>query len=315
MDTNRITIGISSCLLGEKVRYDGNHKLDTYIRNELGAVFDFLPVCPEMGIGLGVPRPTIHLVGDPTSPRAVGVKDDSLDVTDELLRFAHRTCRDLKTISGYLFKSKSPSCGMERVTLHGSRGRSRKGVGLYAREIMRAYPLLPVEEEGRLNDAGLRDNFLERVFVWHRWQQLRRKRLTARALVDFHARHKLVLMAHSPEDYRTLGRRVAAAGGGPVSALADDYIAHFMAAMRKRATVRKHVNVLQHIMGYLKKRLSARDKQELLELIDGYRHGRVPRMVPVVLLKHHFRHYPNEYIETQFYLNPSPDEWKVRGVY
>lgn len=313
---DRIIIGISSCLLGEKVRFDGNHKLDNYIKQDLGDIFDYRSVCPEVGIGMGVPRPTIHLVGTPEAPRAVGVKDDSLDVTDQIIRFAHKASRNLTDISGYIFKSKSPSCGMERVKLYDGRGGgSKQGVGLYAREIMQLNPLLPVEEEGRLNDAPLRDNFLERVFAYHRWQQLNRKRISAKALIDFHSRHKLIVMAHSPEDYRALGRLVADAGKQPIRELADTYIDQFMAAMKKRATVRKHINVLHHIMGYLKKQLSSADKQELLELIEGYRNEQVPRMVPVVLLKHHFRNHPNEYMDTQLYLNPSPEEWRVRGFY
>ena len=311
-----IRIGISSCLLGQKVRFDGNHTQDHFITNTLGEVFDFIPVCPEVGIGMGVPRPTIRLVGPADAPRAVGVKDTSIDVTDKLIQYGKRTASKLGDLSGYIFKSKSPSCGMERVKLYDSKGGGAKqGVGLYAREIMRAYPLLPVEEEGRLGDPLLRDNFLECVFIYHHWQQLKQLRLTPKALVAFHTRHKLTIMAHGTEYYRTLGRLVADAGARPIRELADEYIATLMDALRHRATPRRHTNVLMHIMGYLKTQLSRDDKQELLELIEQYRIGKLPRIVPITLLKHHFRNHPNDYMAGQNYLNPDLVELKLRGFY
>ena len=312
----RIRIGISSCLLGERVRFDGNHKQDHYISETLGEVFEFVPVCPEVGIGMGVPRPTIRLVGDSAAPRAVGVKTADLDVTDRLVRYGKRVAAKLDDLSGYIFKSKSPSCGMERVKLYdGKGGGSKQGVGLYAREIMHAHPLLPVEEEGRLGDPLLRDNFLECVFTYHRWRMLNRQRLTPKALVGFHTQHKLIFMAHGTEHYRALGRLVAAAGAGPIRELGDQYAAALMVALRHRATPRRHTNVLMHIMGYLKTQLTREDKQELLELIEGYRLGRLPRVVPITLLKHHFRKHPNDYIARQLYLNPSPAELKLRSYY
>ena len=317
--TSRIRIGISSCLLGEPVRFDGNHKHDHYITGTLGEVFDFVPVCPEVGIGLGVPRPTIRLVGSADAPRAIGVKDASLDVTDKLVRYGQRTAGRLGDISGYIFKSKSPSCGMERVKLYDDPDRKggggRHGIGLYAREIMRANPLLPVEEEGRLGDPLLRDNFLECVFTYHRWQQLTTQRLTPRTLVAFHTRHKLAVMAHGTEQYRLLGQMIAEAGKRPLRQLADAYAELLMQTLRRRATARRHTNVLMHIMGYLKNQLSSADKQELLELIEDYRQGRVPRIVPITLLKHHFRNHPNDYITGQSYLNPDPLELRLRGYY
>ncbi len=316
----RIRIGISSCLLGQPVRFDGNHKHDHYITGTLGTVFDFVPVCPEVGIGLGTPRPTIHLVGSPDAPRALGVKVDNLDVTDKLVRYGQRMAGKLGELSGYIFKSKSPSCGMQRVKLydgpgHKGNGGSKQGVGLYAREIMAAHPLLPVEEEGRLGDPLLRDNFLECVFTYHRWQQLTAQRLTPKALVAFHTRHKLAIMAHGTELYRALGQLVATAGKRPIRELADDYAALLMQTLRRRATARRHTNVLMHVMGYLKNQLNRADKQELLELIEGYRLDRIPRIVPITLLKHHFRNHPNAYIAEQTYLNPDPSELKLRGYY
>ncbi|HEY9199011.1 MAG TPA: DUF523 and DUF1722 domain-containing protein [Gammaproteobacteria bacterium] len=317
---SQIRIGISSCLLGEQVRFDGNHKHDHYITGTLGEVFEFVPVCPEVGIGLGVPRPTIHLVGPPEAPRALGVKVADLDVTDKLVRYGRRIAGRLSGLSGYIFKSKSPSCGMERVRLYDGPDRKgggggKQGVGLYAREIMRAHPLLPVEEEGRLGDPLLRDNFLECVFTYHRWQKLCAQRLTPKALVEFHTRHKLAVMAHGTEPYRELGRLVADAGKRPIRELADEYAALLMQTLRRRATARRHTNVLMHILGYLKQQLDGADKQELLELIEDYRQDRVPRIVPITLLKHHFRKHPNDYIAGQTYLNPDPSELKLRGYY
>lgn len=314
--TPRIRIGISSCLLGEPVRFDGNHKHDHYLSGTLGQVFEFVPVCPEVGIGLGVPRPTIHLVGPPDAPHLIGVKIADLDVTEQMIAYGRRMARRLGDLSGYIFKSKSPSCGMERVKLYdGKGGGSKQGIGLYAREIMRAHPLLPVEEEGRLGDPLLRDNFLERVFTYHRWRRLTAQRLTPRALIDFHTRHKLALMAHGTEPYRALGRLIADAGQRPIRELADEYITGLMQALRQRATARRHTNVLMHVMGYLKQQLDRDDKGELLELIDDYRRDRVPRIAPITLLKHHFRRHPNDYIAGQTYMNPDPLELKLRGYY
>jgi len=314
--TPRIRIGISSCLLGEPVRFDGNHKHDPYLSGTLGQAFDFVPVCPEVGIGMGVPRPAIQLVGPPGAPRLIGVTVADLDVTGQMIAYGQRMAHRLGDLSGYIFKSKSPSCGMERVKLYdGKGGGSKQGVGLYAREIMCAHPLLPVEEEGRLGDPLLRDNFLERVFTYHRWQRLTARRLTPRALVGFHTRHKLALMAHGTEPYRALGRLIAEAGRRPIRELADEYISGLMQALRQRATARRHTNVLMHVMGHLKQQLDHDDKEELLELIDGYRRDHVPRIAPITLLQHHFRRHPNAYIAGQTYMNPHPLELKLRGYY
>ncbi len=314
MATAPLRLGISSCLAGHKVRYDGNHQRDAYLCDILGQHFELLPVCPEAAIGMGIPRPPIRLVGEAHAPRAVGVKDPALDVSTKLRQYGRRMGRELQDISGYVFKSKSPSCGMERVKLFAENGHSLpgKGVGLYAQAIMEAQPLLPVEEEGRLNDPYLRDNFLERVFAYHRWQQACQPRITPARLVAFHSAHKYSLMAHGPEHYRALGQLVAKAGKGPIKARADEYIHGFMRALQYRATVKRHSNVLQHLMGYLKKALDPIDKQELLDAIHGYREGRIPRIVAVTLLRHHFMKHPDQYIKQQVYLYPSSTESLLR---
>ncbi len=307
----RPRLGISACLLGERVRFDGNHKLNSYIVGTLGRFFDFVPVCPEVAIGMGIPRPPIHLVGDPEQPRAVGVRDPELDVTDALTTFSQRQVRELGAICGYILKSKSPSCGMERVKVYGEQG-LRHSAGLYARALMTAHPLLPVEEEGRLGDPGLRDNFLERVFAFRRWQLLAAAGLTPGELVEFHAMHKLSLMAHGQERYRALGRLVAEAGTRPLAALTADYLSAFMAALKQTATIKRQVNVLHHAMGYLKRELDREDKAELLEVITAYAEERVPLVVPITLLKHHFRRHPHPYMDRQVYLNPPREELFLR---
>jgi uncharacterized protein YbgA (DUF1722 family)/uncharacterized protein YbbK (DUF523 family) len=309
----RIRLGISTCLLGEKVRFDGSHKLDPYINGTLGRHFDFVSVCPEIAIGLGVPRPTIRLSGDPRQPRAIGVKAAGLDVTDALASFSRRQVAQLGDISGYILKSKSPSCGMERVKVYQEAGQlPQNGSGIYAAVLMAHWPLLPVEEEGRLGDPALRDNFLERVFAYRRWQELLAAGLTKGRLVEFHTVHKLSLMAHGAEHYRSLGRLVAEVGARPLGPLADTYIVGFMGALRHRATPKKQANVLQHVMGYLKRHIGPADKQEIDQAITAYREGREPLLVPMTLLKHHFRRHPDPYLAKQVYLNPETDELLLR---
>jgi len=310
---SRPVIAISSCLLGEEVRFDGGHKRDSWITGPLADYFDYRPICPEVAIGLGIPRPPIHLTGDPEEPRAVGVKDPSLDVTDALAGFAHKTARQLTDVSGYILKSKSPSCGMERVKLYGQHGGQKKTVGIHAGIIMQALPNLPVEEEGRLNDPVLRENFVNRVYVYHRWQEFRRQRITAKGLVAFHAAHKYMVMAHSQAAYQRLGRLLSNLKGVHLPAVADAYIAELMGALQRRVSRGRHVNVLQHIMGYLKVSLGDEDKQELMAAIEAYRRGEVPLIVPMFLLRHHFRHHPDPYVAGQWYLDPYPAPLGLRN--
>jgi len=311
----RIRIGISSCLLGARVRYDGNHKLDAFVTETLGKFFEFVPVCPEVGIGMGVPRPPIRLVGEVASPRAVGREDPTLDVTARLRTYGERMARELTDLSGYIFKSKSPSCGLERVPVYAAHGpANRQGRGLFAAAFLAAQPWLPAEEEGRLCDPDLRENFIERVYAFRRWQELEQSGVTAARLVDFHARHKLALMAHDVEAYRALGRLVARAERRVARTLAHDYLGHFMQAFSKRATPARHTNVLMHLMGYLKQQVDAADKVELLEVIERYRKGELPRVAPLTLLKHHFRRHPHPYVARQTYLEPYPGELILRAV-
>ncbi|MDJ0739470.1 MAG: DUF523 and DUF1722 domain-containing protein [Gammaproteobacteria bacterium] len=311
----RPVIGISSCLLGQKVRYDGTAKRDRWIVDQLGKHVDYRPICPEMAIGLGTPRPPIRLVGTPEQMRVRGVEDPSVDVTDALEDFALNTAAQLGDISGYVFMSKSPSCGMERVKLYNAKGHAeKKGVGAYARVVMQSLPHLPYEEEGRLHDAMLRENFVNRVFAYRRWQTLRATGLSAKALIDFHARHKYMVMAHSQAAYQRLGRLLSHLKGVDLGEVADAYEAEFMTALKRRAGRKRHVNVLQHIQGYLKDRIDGSDKRELLESIEAYRREEVPLVVPTKLLRSYFRRNPDHYIDQQWYLDPYPESLGLRNA-
>lgn len=307
--TERIRLGISSCLIGQAVRYDGGHKLNEYITSALGPYFEFVPFCPEVAIGMGVPRPAIQLVKVGASVRARGRHDPALDVTEALLHYADTVAPRLRSLSGYILKKNSPSCGMERVKLYGVSGTLRGTTsGLYAQRLQSLHPELPFEEEDRLMDPALRANFIERVFVFHRWRQLNKKRLTARALVEFHTRHKFIVLAHDEKIYRALGRLVAGATKQSLTDLGKRYIAELMQALKKPATRTRHSNVLQHLAGFFKPHIDAEDKRELQEVIGSYRRGHLPLIVPMTLLRHHLRRHPDPYLEAQYYLAPQPDE-------
>jgi uncharacterized protein YbgA (DUF1722 family)/uncharacterized protein YbbK (DUF523 family) len=311
----RPLIGISSCLMGQKVRYDGTAKRDRWIVEQLGKHVDYQPICPEMAIGMGTPRPPIRLVGSPEAPRVLGVADAGLDVTEALEGFALNTAAQLGGVSGYVFMSKSPSCGMERVKLYDAGGHAeKKGVGAYARVLMQSLPNLPCEEEGRLNDPVLRENFVNRVFAYRRWQSLRAAGLSAKALIEFHSRHKYMVMAHSQAAYQRLGRLLSHLKGVDLARVADAYEAEFMAALKRRAGRKRHVNALQHIQGYLKEHTDGGDRQELAESIESYRREEVPLVVPMKLLRHYFRRHPDPYIDQQWYLNPYPESLGLRNA-
>jgi len=309
LDPLHIRVGVSACLLGQPVRYDGGHKRDHYIVDVLGEVFDLVPVCPETAIGMGTPRPPIRLVEGRTGIEARGVHDDTLDVTDKLIAFGGKTAGQLAGISGYLFKSKSPSCGMRQVELLITNGRSsNRATGLFARELMDAYPLLPVEDESRLSDAALCENWLERVFAYHRWQLLNRGQPGTSALLEFHSTHKLAIMAHGPQHYRALNRIVADAERLPIRTLYDNYGRGFMLALRYRATVKRHTHVLQHISSRLKQQLDPQARQEVRASIDAYRVGRLPRSVPINLLKHHVECQADDLMQRQVCLYANTHE-------
>jgi uncharacterized protein YbgA (DUF1722 family)/uncharacterized protein YbbK (DUF523 family) len=301
---NRIYIGVSSCLLGQKVRFDANHKEQRLLTQTLAKDFEFVPVCPEVAIGLGIPRTPIHLIGNEEKQRVVNVRDASIDATDQLIEFGRKTSKELHYISGYIFKKGSPSCGLFKVKIYKTKNQViNTGTGLFAKEIIKTNPLLPVEEEGRLNDKGLRDNFLQRVDIYHRWQQLIQKGLSKKAILEFHTQHKLTLLAHCEATYRYLGRFLADIGNQEIQDCADKYIESLMNGLKKPATPGKHINVLKHIAGYFKQHLDTHDKHEFQQLINDYHSGVLQRDTLVTMLKHYLRKYPNSYLGDQHYLN------------
>lgn len=311
-----LKLGISSCLLGHKVRYDGQHKYDSWLVETLGKYVSYVPVCPEVECGLPVPREAMRLVGEVDNPRLQTVQT-KLDHTPRMLEWAARRIEALASeeLCGFVFKSKSPSSGMERVKVYPAKGGAgeKKGVGIFAREFMKAFPLLPVEEEGRLHDPVLRENFIERIFIMQRWNEMRRKPFSAGALVDFHTRHKLLLMAHSPQLYRAMGKLVASVKQHSPSEFAKLYLEQLMRATSHPATRAKHQNVLQHILGYFKQELTPAEKAELLELIMNYRNRLLPLIVPVTLINHYVRKYDKPYLAEQYYLQPHPLELALRN--
>lgn len=309
-----IRIASSSCLLGQEVRYDGAHKLNAYMTKSLSEYFEFVPFCPEVAIGLGIPRKPIRLVWGERGIRAVGIENPELDITEKLVAYGEEVVRKLEGISGYIFKKGSPSCGIERVKVYNEAGSPvDSSAGIFADTVMRLLPELPVEEEGRLMDPRLRENFIERVLVYRRWQELVEQGLTAASLVDFHTRHKFTILAHDEPAYRELGGVVANAGTGDIDSIAGRYVGMLMAALKRMATPKTHANVLMHIMGFVKQHLDRADKTELLDVIDAYRLEQVPLIVPITLLKHYLRRYPDPYMDQQYYLNPHPKELMLRN--
>lgn len=310
--TEPIRIGISACLLGHPVRYDGRHKLSSFCTDTLGLYFQFTPICPEEAIGLGTPRPPINLVGDPASPRARGVEDPSLDVTDALRSVGERAALK-KDICGFILMQKSPSCGMQGVKITDGNGNTAEvtGTGVFAAALMKACPALPVEEEGRLADPVLLENFISRVYVHAHWQRIQREGLTRQRLLAFHQRYKYQLMATHREQYQQLGRAVAESASIPLAEFAPGYFKALMQALQQPATRGSHCNVLQHLAGYLKRDLGTLQKQELQQVITQYRAGEAPLSTAIALLKQHFNQYPDEYIAGQAYLQPHPEELRL----
>jgi len=308
-------IGISSCLLGNKVRHDGGHKNDHFITGTLGRYVEWVPVCPEFEVGMGVPRETVRLVGDPNRPKMIADRSKT-DWTLPMEDYAAERVKALAAmrLSGYVLKKNSPSCGMERVRVYGAKGMpSRRGRGLFARCLMARLPLLPVEEEGRLYDPGLRENFIERVFGYFRWQGLVSGRVSLRGLMDFHAREKLLLLAHSESHMRRLGKLVAQGKGQSWGSLSAEYGSLYMEALGHKATPRRNANVLEHMMGYFSEDLSRDERRELVDVVRDYRRGLVPLVVPVTLVRHYARKFKVAYLEEQFYLQPHPKELMLRN--
>lgn len=310
-----IPVGISTCLLGKEVRHDGGHKHSRFCTQVLSRHFEFRSICPELEAGLGVPRPAIHLREYHNSLKLIETKGTA-DHTDAMQGFIDQILPTLGDLRGYILMAKSPSCGMERIKVHNEDGNvtRRDGRGLFAEALIRHYPLMPVEEEGRLNDDMLRENFIERVFVYDDWMQnVAGDNLTARALIEFHTRHKFQLLAHSEKLYRQLGPMLGDLKSEPLKDIADRYIASFMEAMTQRVSRGSHVNAMQHLMGYLRDSMADEDRQVLMEQIDAYHRGEVPLVVPMTLLRMAQRREPVDYLSSQKYLTPYPDELGLRN--
>jgi uncharacterized protein YbgA (DUF1722 family)/uncharacterized protein YbbK (DUF523 family) len=314
--SERLLIGISSCLLGERVRFDSGHKNHSYISQTLSEYFDFRPFCPEVSIGLGIPREPIRLVAEERggAVRCIGTKDTDKDVTEQLKAVAHEQFDWIAGLDGYIFKKDSPSCGMERVKVYTNAMPEKTGVGMYTGEVLKAFPNLPVEEEGRLGDAGLRENFIKRVFIYRRWRELMAADPSKRDLVTFHARHKLIYMSHNQDVMREIGRLVADIGSMEIDSFCEQYLQQISELMRQPASRKNHANVLKHIQGYLKRDLDSGDRQELEQTIEQYREGYLPRIVPITVLRHHFRKFPDEYIDQSWYMSPHPQEMMLHNL-
>lgn len=305
-----LAVAVSECLIGGEVRYDGGHKRSSLPHDRLEGLFSFRPICPEVGIGLGVPRDVIRLVGPVQAPRA---QSAVADVTDRLASYAREQLPVLDDVDGYVFMKGSPSCGLFRVRVfaHESAAPSYDGRGIYAGEIARARPELPVEESGRLFDAVLRENFVTRTFVHAHWRKLREDGVTPKGLIAFHSAYKFLVMAHSVPSYQSLGRLLADLSGD-LEAIAARYFSELMRSLTTPASRGGHANVLSHLQGYVKREMASRSRQELAALIESYRRGEVPLLAPLSLLKHHLAEHDAIYALSQLYLQPHPQSAALR---
>lgn len=305
-----LKLGISTCLMGEPVRYDGQHKHDHYLTDILGKYVRWVPVCPEVECGLTVPREAMHLTGNPEAPSLVTVRT-GIDLTAQMRKWCAKRLDELESeeLCGFVFKSKSPSSGLLRVKVFNAKGvPSKNGVGLFARAFTERFPLLPVEEEGRLHDPCLRDRFIDHVAIYSRWRQYLNTDGSVKGLQNFHARHKYMIMAHSPKDVAALGRIAAQGKEHDRAKVRDEYLQLLTSALRLQATIRKNTNVLQHIAGYFKKDLDKFEKQELQQLIEDYHREVFPLLAPLVILRHFAVKYDKRYLLEQHYLCPGPME-------
>ena len=315
VDKKDLDIGISACLIGEKVRFDASNKPSNFCIHELGQHVTYKTFCPEVAIGLPIPRPTIRQIKY-NDLIHVSQRDGSGDVTEALKAYGIKVAAMTKHLSGYVFCAKSPSCGMERVKVYSPEGNSLKsdGIGAFAKEIMNANPLLPCEENGRLNDLLIRENFVARIYAYKHWQTIEASGLTKHKLTTFHSQYKYTVMSHDLVAYKNLGQLLARADL-PLEQMASEYILGLMTVLKIKATRKKHANTLAHIQGYFSKHLQANERQELCKQIEAYRLGLIPLMAPLTLINHYLLQYPKEYLTKQSYLSPYPQELKLRYAY
>jgi len=313
---NKIKIGVSSCLLGEEVRWNGGHKKDRYVQGILDNYFDYVPTCPEVDVGMGVPRETVALYGTLEKQKMI-TKESQTDWTKKMTRFKKDRIRELRkeNICGYVFKSDSPSCGIGKVPIYSdfSSSRVRHGFGMFASSFIKAFPLFPVEDEGRLHDQATRENFIVRVFCFHRLQLVVRKSFSIGSLVRFHTRHKFLILSHSRKKYDDMGELVANAKKIKTAELKTRYSKLFMAALTYKSTPKKNTDVLLHMVGFLKKILTREGKKDILSVIKDYRNELLPLVVPVTLIYHQVKKHNSEYLLDQVYLNPHPKELMLRN--
>ncbi|CAH1552638.1 YbgA family protein [Vibrio owensii] len=309
-----IKVGISSCVLGERVRFDSGHKISNFVTKELDRYFSFVPVCPEVGVGMTVPRPTIRLVSNEERIALVETKNPENDHTDKMLTYSENKVNELQGehLCGYIVCAKSPTCGMERVKVYSKNSAAKEGIGLYTRTLMEKMPWLPVEEDGRLNDPVLKENFITRVYCLNDFYESMGGEPTRGKIIEFHSRYKLTLMAHHPESYRSLGRLVADVANYEIEDFYNEYRLGLMKALQNRASRKNNTNVLMHLQGYFKRSLNSDEKAELATVISDYRTGLLPLLAPLTLIKHYLNAYPDEYLQKQKYLEPYPQEMRLR---
>jgi len=312
----KIPVGVSSCVLGNPVRYDGGNKHDKFVSQILSDYFTYQPICPEMAIGMGTPRPTIRLQqqNGRIRLRQSTQEAEALDVTEKMQAFAEQTMATLDSLCGYIVCAKSTSCGMERVPIYAENGQhvESKGSGLFTYHLMKTLPWLPVEESGRLHDTRLRENFINRVFALNDFNRSVLQSPSKQKLVQFHSRYKYLLMASSPRGLKDLGKLVANLNQSPIERFVLTYRQHFMSLLKQIATPRKHANVLMHLQGYFKRYLSREQKKRLAEIIHDYRQGLIPLPAVLTLLEHYQASYEDPYLAIQTYFSPAPKALALR---
>ena len=305
-----IPVGISACLTGQSVRYNGGHTQSALCLRTLSRYFTFKPFCPEVAAGFGIPRPTMRLIGEPASPRLTYSDRADVDLTEQLLTGVAAYLPDVEQLDGYILMKNSPSCGKERVKVYQPDGTLNqvRGQGLFASRLQQHYPLLPIEEEGRLHDARLQENFILRVYAHYNFRCEVLGAPSYHNLLQFHSSYKYVLMAHSQVVYRQLGRMLAESHKRPLQQVLNEYISRLMGALSRPALRKGHSNVLLHILGYLKKSVPGHARQHIVDIIHRYRHGQIPLVTPLILIKHYIEQHGSDYIRAQRYLQPYPDD-------
>lgn len=312
----KMKLGISSCLLGHEVRYNGGHARDLFVINTFAPYVDFVAVCPEVECGMPVPREAIHLVGDVKNPRLMSTKT-KIDFTSQMQNWSRKKIAELETeeLCGFIFKKGSPSSGLHRIRVYQGEGKQplRTGIGMFTRAFIEHFPTLPVEDEGRLHDPALREHFIEKIFIMQRWRQLIKTKFSRHALIDFHTHHKLIFLAHNQVKYRLMGKFIAQIAEFELETAYQQYFTLMATLLNFKTTPKKHVNVLMHMLGYFKKELTSLEKQEMLDLINRFSEGLLPLIVPITMFKHYIQKYDKEYLAKQHYVEPHPLELKLRN--